>query len=206
MELDMKSDVTEYIRGKKVEYHDETHTYYVDGIKVPSVTQIVALILPSPYKNIEPSVLKQAADLGSALHKEIELYEQEGVIGSSMEFKYYVYLKKRYQIKSIENEKLVILEHEGKIICAGRLDMILTMEGFHGLGIGDIKRTANIHMDHLKLQLNLYRLGFMQSYEKVINHLSCIHLRGFVHEIIEIPIDETYTYQAIFDYLELNES
>lgn len=202
---DERLDVTEYIRGKKVEYIDETHAYYVDGVKVPSVTQLIAALLPSPYKDVEPTVLQQAANRGVALHKEIELYEQHGQMGTSMEFNYYLYLKKFHQIEAIENEKLVIIEHDGKIVCAGRLDMIIKMNGFSGLGIGDVKRTSQVHFDHLKLQLNLYRLGYMQSYGEAINHLTCLHLRRFVHEVINVPIDEAYTNDAIKRFLEMKQ-
>lgn len=204
MGIDARLDVTEYINGKKVDYIDETHAYYVDGVKVPSVTQIVAAILPSPYKDVEPTVLQQAANRGVALHKEIELFEQQGVYGSSIEFNNYMYLKKFHHIEAIENEKLVIIHHEGKVVCAGRLDMIIKMDGQKGLGIGDVKRTSEIHFNHLKLQLNLYRLGYMQSYGKSIDHLTCLHLRRFVHEIISVPIDEAYANEAIKKYIDMH--
>lgn len=190
-------DITEYINGKRVDYIDETHTYYVDGIKVPSVTQIVAAILPSPYGDVEPTVLQQAANRGVALHKEIELYEKHQLLGSSIEFNNYLFLKKYHRIQSLDNEKLVIIEHEGRVVCAGRLDMIIQSELIKGTGIGDVKRTSNIHFDHLRLQLNLYRLGYMQSYGQSIEYLKCFHLRKFVYELIDIPIDEEYAKRAI---------
>lgn len=192
----------EWINGRKVEYIDETHTYIVDGIEVPSVTQIVSLVLPSPYKNIEPDVLKQAADKGIALHEEIEQFEKDGVMGSSIEFNHYLYLKKQYVFDAVDNEKLIILEYNGKVVCAGRLDMIIRMGGREGLGIGDIKRTYQLHMDHLKLQLNLYRLGYMQSYHQNIEYLKCIHLRKWTYALVNVPIDEAYTKESIKRYLE----
>jgi len=193
-------DITEYINGKRVDYIDDTHTYYVDGVKVPSVTQIVAAVLPSPYNDVEPTILQQAAHRGVALHKEIELFEKHQLPGTSIEFNNYIFLKKYHRIESLDNEKLVIIEHEGKIVCAGRLDMIIKSELIKGIGIGDVKRTSNIHFEHLKLQLNLYRLGYMQSYNETIQYLKCFHLRKFVYELIDIPIDEEYTRQAIEKY------
>ncbi len=195
-------DITEYIKGKRVDYIDETHTYYVDGVKVPSVTQIVAAILPSPYSDVEPTVLQQAASRGVALHKEIELYEKHQLLGSSIEFNNYLFLKKYHRIKSLDNEKLVIIEHEGKIVCAGRLDMIIQSELVKGIGIGDVKRTYDIHFNHLKLQLNLYRLGYMQSYGHTIDYLKCFHLRKFIYELIDIPIDEEYATHSLIKFIE----
>jgi len=88
-------------------------------------------------------------------------------------------------------------------VCAGRLDMIIKSELIKGIGIGDVKRTSNIHFEHLKLQLNLYRLGYMQSYNQTIQYLKCFHLRKFVYELIDIPIDEEYARQAIENYFTL---
>ncbi|OHE28877.1 MAG: hypothetical protein A2Y45_04120 [Tenericutes bacterium GWC2_34_14] len=196
----------EWINGKKVEYIDDTHTYIVDGVVVPSVTQIVSTVLPSPYKNIEPDVLKQAADRGIALHEEIEQFEKDGVMGSSIEFNHYLYLKKQYVFDAVDNEKLIVLEYNGKVICAGRLDMIIQIGGKKDLGIGDIKRTYQLHMDHLKLQLNLYRLGYMQSYGKHIDYLKCLHLRKWTYGFVDVPIDEDYARTSIKRYLEVNET
>lgn len=185
------------INGRIIEFIEETHTYYVDGIEVPSVTQIVAAVLPSQYKNIDPMVLKRAADKGVSLHKEIELYETENILGHSQEFNNYLKLKKRHLFNPIENEILIYIEHEGKPVCAGRLDMIIDNSQDGNLGIADIKRTYNIHREHLKLQLNLYALGYEQCYHQKINFLRCIHLRKFESNYIEIPIDQNYALEKI---------
>jgi hypothetical protein len=195
----------EIINGKRVEYIDETHTYIVDGVEVPSVTQLISAVLPSPYKDIEPGVLKQAADKGIALHEEIEQFELHGIMGSSVEFNHYLYLKKKHLFEAVENEKLIIIEYKGKVVCAGRLDMIMHMEGMNGLGVGDIKRTYQLHMSHLKLQLNLYRLGYMQSYGKEITYLRCIHLRNWTYSFVEIDVDESYAKKGIEKYLSIHE-
>ncbi|MBU1094308.1 MAG: hypothetical protein KKH01_07595 [Firmicutes bacterium] len=198
--MNQNNDIKQTINGRTVEFIDETHEYFVDGIKVPSVTQIVASVLPSQYKDIDPLVLQRAANKGISLHKEIELFETDGVYGHSEEFKNYVRLKKYHQFQSTKNEVLIYIEHEGKPVCAGRLDMIIESKEHDGIGIGDIKRTYNIHHEHLKLQLNLYALGYEQSYQKEINFLRCIHLRNRESNYIKVPLDKDYAIGKLIKY------
>jgi hypothetical protein len=201
MSLAKQTDsITQIINGRVVEFISETHVYYIDGIKVPSVTQIVATVLPSQYKDIDPTILKRAADKGVALHTEIEQYEINDILGHSQEFNNYLKLKRIHQFQPIENELLIYIEDDGKPVCAGRLDMIITSKDKEGIGIGDIKRTYNIHKEHLKLQLNLYAIGYEQCYQKQINFLKCIHLRYGVSNYIDIPLNKTYTIEKIKEF------
>ena len=200
--IDDQDNIRQVINGRTIEFFADEHVYYIDGIKVPSVTQVVASVLPSQYKDIDPAILKRAADKGVFLHKEIELFELSGVIGYTEEFKNYRRLKKSHQFEPIENEILIYIEHEGKPVCAGRLDMIIKSKDHDGLGIGDIKRTYNIHHDHLKLQLNLYALGYEQTYQKEINFLRCIHLRNTERNYIKVPLDKAYALEKLKSYNE----
>lgn len=197
------NNITEIINGRKVEFFSDTHDYYVDGIKVPSVTQIVASVLPSQYKDIDPGVLQRAADNGVALHREIELYETEKIYGYSQEFNNYIMLKQINKFQPIENEILIYIEVDGTPVCAGRLDMIIISGIQAGLGIGDIKRTYNIHHEHLRLQLNLYAIGYTQCYQKEISFLKCIHLRKAESNYIDVSLDQSFAYFKIEEYRSL---
>ncbi len=198
--IDNSNNIKQVINGRVVEFISDTHEYFVDGIKVPSVTQIVASVLPNQYRDIDPAVLKHAADKGIALHREIENYEKENIKGYTEEFNNYLYLKKIHQFQPIENEVLIYIESDGIPVCAGRLDMIITSKEFEGLGIGDVKRTANIHFEHLKLQLNLYALGYEQSYNKKINFLKCIRLRYSQANYLDVSLDLEYAKEKIKEF------
>ncbi|MBU1144148.1 MAG: hypothetical protein KKH92_10975 [Firmicutes bacterium] len=193
-------NLVQIINGRTVEFIHETHEYFIDGIKVPSVTQVVAAVLPNQYKDIDKAILKQAADKGIALHREIENYEKDNLKGYTQEFNNYLYLKRMHQFQPIENEVLIYIELDGIPLCAGRLDMIITSKEFDGIGIGDVKRTANIHFEHLKLQLNLYALGYEQSYSKKINFLKCIHLRYSQANYLNISLDLDYAIEKIKEF------
>lgn len=177
------------IRGKTLAFIPETHTYIYDNVIIPSVSDIVSRMFPSTYKDVDPFVLQQAANKGILLHEEIERYETKGIKGRSEEFKNYLNIKKAYDFEVIKNEQMILIEHNGKPICAGRLDMVMDSKQEIGIGIADIKRTYNLHMDRLKVQLNLYRIGYEQTYQKEISYLRCIHLRYQQFAYVDVPID-----------------
>ena len=54
----------------------------------------------------------------------------------------------------------------------------------------DIKRTIRIYSQKTSLQLNMYRIGYLQSYGKVSNKLFVMRLREDVSEFVEFPVDE----------------
>jgi hypothetical protein len=57
-----------------IEFDEPTHTYRVDGRIVPSVTQILGDTFPGVYAGIPEHTLLRRAQIGSAVHKAIELY------------------------------------------------------------------------------------------------------------------------------------
>ena len=181
------------IRGHSVVFHEGPHEYYVDGVKVPSVTEILRkysrLHGLDDYSDIPQDVLRRAAARGTALHHEIEQFEKKGVRGSSEEFWNYLSLKSRHGVK-VESSELPVLifDDSGKPVCAGRLDLLATINGEAALG--DIKRTSRLYPGKVSLQLNLYRIGYTQSYGKACDRLFVMRLRKGVSEFLELPVDE----------------
>ena len=173
------------IRGHLVVFHEESHEYFVDGVKVPSVTEILGrysrLHGLDDYSGIPDDVHRRAAARGTALHKEIEEYEKHGVRGFSEEFRNYLMLKGRHGVK-VESSELPVLifDGSGKPVCAGRLDLLATINGEAALG--DIKRTSRLYPAKVSLQLNLYRIGYIESYGKACDRLFVMRLRKGVSE------------------------
>ena len=168
------------IRGHSVVFHEESHEYFVDGVKVPSVTEILGrysrLHGLDDYADIPQDVLRRAAARGTALHKEIEEYEKQGVRGFSEEFGNYLPLKIRHGVKVVASElPVLIFGDSGKPVCAGRLDLLATING--DAALGDIKRTSRLYPKKVSLQLNLYRIGCIQSYGKACDRLFVMRLR-----------------------------
>ncbi|MGO4278245.1 PD-(D/E)XK nuclease family protein [Cupriavidus sp. RAF20_2] len=55
-------------------FNEASHTYTADGVVIPSVTQILAPLNDLSF--IKPDVLQYKRELGTAVHKATELYDQ----------------------------------------------------------------------------------------------------------------------------------
>lgn len=53
-------------------FDEASHTYYLDGVKIPSVSEIIAPL--SDYSGIDKEILDNACNYGKAVHKTIELW------------------------------------------------------------------------------------------------------------------------------------
>ncbi len=189
------------IAGHTLEYIDETHNYLVDGICVPSITQILKIKFGNKYNGVPKAILNKAAEQGTAVHKAIEDYEQKGIDNKDcQELKDYKFLKKSYKFECKDNEVPIILFKDDEPIAAGRLDLVLQIGDKTGLG--DIKRTSVLDKDYLAYQLNLYRIGYRQSYGIEAEFLKGLHLRNGVRKFHHIPINENMAWELVNKYME----
>jgi hypothetical protein len=204
------------IKGYILEYIDETHTYLVNGVIVPSITQILKIKFGNKYNGISKEVLNRAAELGTAVHKSIEDYEKLGLESEVKELRNYKFLKKHYKFECKDNEVPIIFfwnyeedrpatpeEIESGIavpVAAGRLDLVL--EETEKIGLGDIKRTSALDKEYVAYQLNLYRIAYQQCYGIAIKFLKALHLRENTRKYINIPISEEVTLELLKTYLE----
>ena len=176
------------IKGHVLEYYDDTHTYLVDGIIVPSITQILKIKFNNKYSGVSGEVLNRASQRGTEVHEAIEKLCKTGEVEDLKEVKNFIFLQKQYKFKTIDNEVPIILFRNDIPVGAGRLDLVL--EENEKLGLGDIKRTATLDKEYLAYQLNLYRIGYQQCYDKEITFLKGLHLREDTRKYINIPINE----------------
>lgn len=181
------------LQGHDLEYDDETHTYLCDGVIIPSVTQVLSVRFGHKYDTIPPAVLKKAADRGTKVHKEIELW-CKGQGEETTEVKHFKVLKRLWKFEVEENEIPILITKNGEPVCAGRLDLILS---FPELAVADIKTTATLDKEYLGYQLNLYRIGYEQCYGKEIKKLFGVHIRENKRAMKEIPVREDLAWQII---------
>lgn len=178
------------IKGGALEFDEDTHTYIYDGVILPSVTQLLKKQFPDKYAGVTDAVLKRAAERGTQAHKAIEIYCTKGDDDGSAEVRNYRFLEKNYGFKAIFNEvPIVIFDADNNPLCAGRLDMILTLESGE-IAIADIKTTATLDKDYLAYQLNLYRLGAHQCYNIDAERLYGLHIREDKRKFVEIPVND----------------
>lgn len=175
-----------------IEFIENGHIYVIDGIPVKSITQVLKGMFGGMYSGVSPTTLKVAADRGTAIHKAIEDYCNGNVnhppkTDTSKEVYNFDFLCKKHNLKPMENEVVVVLDDDnGEPIAAGRLDLVMERDGM--LGVVDIKSTYKLNKDYLFYQLNLYRMAYMQTYDKDIEWLGAMHLREDKRKFVEIPI------------------
>ena len=60
-----------------IEFIEKEHIYLIDGIIVPSVTQLLKKLFPCKYENIPEKILEDKSIYGIELHKFIEIIEKK---------------------------------------------------------------------------------------------------------------------------------
>lgn len=188
------------IKGGTLEYFDDTHTYLYDGLMLPSVTQILGVKYRNDYASVPPAVLNNAAQRGTAVHKAIENYNNSGYDDGSEAVRNFKFLQKQYGIEVLDSELPIVIFKDDFPIACGRLDMTLQIDG--KIGIADIKTVSALNKEKIAYQLNLYRIGLMQSYGVDAKFLKVLHLRDGIRKVIDSPINEGMTWKLVNEYLE----
>ncbi len=179
------------IAGHVLEYFDDAHEYYVDGILVPSCTRILKRRFGDKYNGVPGKTLDNAARLGTMLHEAIANFEADGAelpaeaAEVAQEFAGYRILRSAFDFKVKACELPIIIPHMGAVVGAGRLDLLI--EYLDATGLADIKRTAQLDRNYLSYQLTLYARGLEYSYGISVEHLHGIHLRGSKRNFVDIP-------------------
>lgn len=194
------SDFTVDIRGHTLEYFDKDHVYLVNGVMVPSVTQILKKQFGRKYAFVDEDTLRRASEAGTAVHGAIENYCKHGEVRDLKELRNFLFLQKHYQFEVIESEVPVILFKDWKPVCAGRLDLVLEMGG--EIGGADIKRTSVLDKWYLAYQLNIYRIAYWQCYGAEWKFLRGVHLKDDTRKFVKIPIAEDLAWKLVDKYLE----
>ena len=149
------------MKTNNIEYLDDVHAYLIDGVLVPSVSELIRFKFPEAYSGIPQKILKAKANYGSRVHDYIQRFVEGEFTLEELQKKnidpnikiaveQFEQLRKRwaFYIKDMEQ----IIHYKNKF--AGRYDLC-TEDNL----IIDIKTTAELHEDWLALQLGLYQLG-----------------------------------------------
>lgn len=188
------------LKGHELTYDDELHAYYVDGIIVPSITQLLKLKFGKKYEGVSTGVMRRAAERGTEMHTKVELFCRFGLDDGSEEVRNFKFLMKQYGMTVKANEIPVILFDKGSPFAAGRLDLVLEKDD--NLGLGDLKRTATLDKEYLAYQLNIYRRAYQQCYDSSIEFLCGIHLREDKRKLVALPIQEKLVDEMINNWKE----
>ena len=164
---------------------EESHTYLLNGVIIPSVSDILHFIFPDKYKGVSETTLSNKAKYGTIVHEYIEKFENGRLqnlpdldIYQQMSIKQYMRIKAKKDIDVLEQEKMIHFEDK----YAGRFDMIANIKGKKCLC--DIKTTATLDTEYLSWQLSFYEMAYGERFKK----LYAIWLpRKELAQLVEIP-------------------
>lgn len=186
-----------HLKCGDLEYYDEEHLYLFEGMILPSVTEIIDKKF-NDYADVPKDILNRAAERGTKVHKQIENFCKSGIDDGSTAIRNFKFLQNQYWFEVLDNELPVVIFKDDIPVACGRLDMTLSMNGT--VGIADIKTCSALNKSKIAYQLNMYRLGLMQSYGVQAEFLKIIHIRDNVRKFIDMPINEEETYKLIEEY------
>lgn len=192
-------------------FNQEEHTYMLGDKQLQGITStLMKIAFPDTYKGISEARLKKAAEHGSLVHEQIEIFETlfDGNslycvnMGCTHEFDNYMLLKEKYNLTHQAQEYLVSdNEH-----FASAIDIIFTNDKDE-IVLCDIKTTSKLMYEHVSLQLSIYAMLFEKMNPSMkVSHLSCMWLHGDDCKYVEVPrvSDETIN-ELIAAYLNHNE-
>lgn len=172
-----------------IKYIEETHQYFIDDVEVPSVSKLVSFAMNDDLSNINPEILKKAAEYGTSVHEAIEEYERTNTIP----FMYEEIISQYNELKSasgLEIESMEQIITDGKNY-AGRYD-ILAKNGI----LYDIKTNSRPMIEKWSWQLSLYYHA-LKSNQK-IGYVIYLPKKG-KHKLIEIPIKDEITINTLLE-------
>ena len=134
----------------KIEFIEEPHTYLLDGVILPSVSQIIA---DDTYLAIPPHILENAAKRGTAVHLASEMIDLGKKPKLDPSFAEWVVQFCLYKMEHDQNwDDIEMIVHTNEF--AGTLDRIFY--GVDDVTIVDVKTTSKLYVDKIAIQLGGY--------------------------------------------------
>lgn len=173
----------ELTRNSAVFFEEMSHTYLLDGKVLMGVTSLMKKHhLSADYSHIKKEVLEQAAEIGTAIHKEIEAYDNgESVVMNE--------LLKEYKALGLIHVASEYLVSDNEMVASG-IDGVYEGHGENSVILVDYKTTSKVHTRALEWQLGIYSVLFVrQNPEIKVESCYCLHIDKYKRKILGfIPI------------------
>lgn len=174
------------LKKSPVVFKEDTHQYFLGDKELHGVTStLIRRAFPDKYKDVDPTVLANAAEKGKQLHKDIETFDQFG--GDPQEFaddriESYADIKHDNGLTTVANEYLVSDEER----YASSIDIVMT-DAVGDICLVDIKTTWNLDKQSTGLQLSVYKRFFeRQNPGLTVAHIYVLWLPNRDHAISEL--------------------
>ena len=177
------------LKRSGVVFDPTEHRYFLDGKELKGITPLLHRhVFPNLYKDIPNYILNKAAEHGTIVHEQIELYDGGfEPIECSEELLSYKKIKKENNLITIGNEYIVTdLEH-----FASAIDLVFE-DNNGNIILSDIKTTSVLNLDYVQFQLSIYAYLFeLQNPEIKVSKLYALWLRGDKSEFTEVERIDT---------------
>ena len=155
------------LTSSPVLFEEDGHTYTLNGHTLQGVTPIIAWLFPETYKGIPQSILNQAAEYGSLIHKKCELADSMGIVDDDI-VRDYQEIMQQHGLKVMLSEYLVSDEEN----IASCIDKVT-----ENYDLCDLKTTSKVHIPNVTMQLSIYAWLFeMQNPGIKAGELYCVWL------------------------------
>lgn len=173
----------ELVNNTQVFFEPLSHTYLLGDKELIGVTTLMKKHGLSPdYSNIPAATLKKAAEEGTAIHREIQDYDNGLSVLRTPLIEEYIQVCQENALKFVASEYLV----SDNETVASSIDCVY--EAKNGVILVDIKSTTKPHMRPLAWQLGIYKVFFeRQNPGKKVVGCYCLHvdrkekkIKGFI--------------------------
>lgn len=174
----------------KVRFDEEHHRYFLGEKELSGITgTLIKKAFPDTYKGIPDAVLAKAAERGSIVHQNLELFDticnsDINIMPSVLpEVKDYNEMLISYGLHHVDSEYLVT-DNEN---FASAIDKVLA-DNEGNIYLADIKTTATIHYDNVSLQLSIYAKWFEeQNPDLKVKEIVCMWFKNGQSKFQPLP-------------------
>ena len=174
----------------KVRFDEEQHRYFLGEKELSGITgTLIKKAFPDTYKGIPDAVLAKAAERGSVVHQNLELFDtvcnsDVNIMPSLLpEVKDYNEMLISYGLHHIDSEYLVTDSEN----FASAIDKVLA-DNEGNIYLADIKTTATLHYDNVSLQLSIYAKWFEeQNPDLKVKEIVCMWFKNGQSKFQPLP-------------------
>lgn len=174
----------------KVRFDEEHHRYFLGEKELSGITgTLIKKAFPDTYKGIPNAVLAKAAERGSIVHQNLELFDticnsDINIMPSVLpEVKDYNEMLISYGLHHVDSEYLVT-DNEN---FASAIDKVLE-DNEGNIYLADIKTTATLHYDNVSLQLSIYAKWFEeQNPDLKVKEIVCMWFKNGQSKFQPLP-------------------
>lgn len=179
----------------KVRFDEEHHRYFLGEKELSGITgTLIKKAFPDTYKGIPDAVLAKAAERGSVVHQNLELFDticnsDINIMPSVLpEVKDYNEMLISYGLHHVDSEYLVT-DNEN---FASAIDKVLA-DNEGNIYLADIKTTATLHYDNVSLQLSIYAKWFEeQNPDLKVKEIVCMWFKNGQSKFQPLPMVEDW--------------